>query len=81
LTFRNNRGLFGGLEKEGLIQIDGGNIVAKLIKPLTAVQVKNAKPKEAMYKLFDGSGLFLQVNPTGGKYWKMKSAILILEDR
>jgi integrase len=72
LTFRNNRGLFGGLEKEGLIQIDGGNIVAKLIKPLTAAQVKNAKPKEAMYKLFDGGGLFLQVNPTGGKYWKMK---------
>lgn len=25
-----------------------------------------------MYKLFDGGGLFLQVNPTGGKYWKMK---------
>lgn len=46
--------------------------MAKLIKPLTAVQIKNAKPKEAMYKLFDGGGLFLQVNPTGNKYWKMK---------
>jgi integrase len=46
--------------------------MAKLIKPLTAVQIKNAKPKEALYKLFDGGGLFLQVNPTGGKYWKMK---------
>jgi Integrase len=46
--------------------------MAKLIKPLTAVQIKNAKTKETMYKLFDGGGLFLQVNPTGGKYWKMK---------
>ena len=25
-----------------------------------------------MYKMFDGGGLFLQVNPSGGKYWKMK---------
>jgi integrase len=25
-----------------------------------------------MYKLFDGGGLFLQVNPSGGKHWKMK---------
>ena len=46
--------------------------MAKLIKPLTATQVASAKPKENMYKLFDGGGLFLQVNPTGGKYWKMK---------
>jgi integrase len=46
--------------------------MARLIKPLTATQVNNAKSKESMYKLFDGGGLFLQVNPTGGKYWKMK---------
>lgn len=46
--------------------------MAKLIKPLTATQVANAKPKEKLYKLFDGGGLFLQVNPSGGKHWKMK---------
>ena len=46
--------------------------MARLIKPLTAVQVHNAKPKDSMYKMFDGGGLFLQVNPSGGKYWKMK---------
>jgi integrase len=48
------------------------NPMARLVKPLTATQVQNAKAKEAIYKLFDGGGLFLQVNPTGGKYWKMK---------
>lgn len=46
--------------------------MAKLIKPLTATQVNNAKPKAKMYKLFDGGGLFLQVNPSGGKHWKLK---------
>lgn len=46
--------------------------MARLIKPLTAKQVQNARPKEKMYKLFDGGGLFLQVNPSGGKHWKMK---------
>ena len=46
--------------------------MARLITPLTAVQVQNAKPKDSMYKMFDGGGLFLQVNPSGGKYWKMK---------
>ena len=46
--------------------------MARLIKPLTATQVNNAKPKAAMYKMFDGGGLFLQVNPSGGKYWKLK---------
>ena len=46
--------------------------MARLIKPLTATQVGNAKPKATMYKMFDGGGLFLQVNPSGGKHWKMK---------
>ena len=50
----------------------GVRIMARLIKPLTAVQIRNAKPRDTMYKLFDGGGLFLQVNPSGGKYWKMK---------
>lgn len=46
--------------------------MARLIKPLTSTQINNAKPKTAIYKMFDGGGLFLQVNPSGGKHWKMK---------
>lgn len=46
--------------------------MARLITPLTALQVQNAKPRAKMYKMFDGGGLFLRVNPSGGKYWKMK---------
>jgi len=46
--------------------------MARIIKPLTATLVQNAKPKDKPYKLFDGGGLFLQVTPAGGKHWKMK---------
>ena len=35
--------------------------MARLVKPLTATQVNNAKQKATMYKMFDGGGLFLQV--------------------
>ncbi len=44
----------------------------RLVKPLAATHVHSAKPRDTMYKLFDGGGLFLQVNPSGGKHWKMK---------
>lgn len=39
---------------------------------LTTVKVKNAKPKEKPYKLADGRGLYLLVNPNGSKLWKLK---------
>ena len=40
--------------------------------PLTDRQIKNAKPAEKAYKLTDGSGLYLQVTPAGGKLWCLK---------
>ena len=39
---------------------------------LTAIAVKQAKPKDKDYKLFDGRGLYLLVKKNGGKYWRMK---------
>jgi len=44
----------------------------KIVTPLTDIQAKNAKPKEASYKLADGGGLYLEVMPTGRKLWRMK---------
>ncbi|OGB25641.1 MAG: integrase [Burkholderiales bacterium RIFCSPLOWO2_02_FULL_57_36] len=44
----------------------------KIVNPLTDAQVKNAKPKDKPYKLFDGGGLYLEVMPTGSKLWRMK---------
>jgi hypothetical protein len=38
--------------------------------PLTDTTVKNAKPKEKPYKLADGDGLYLIVQPVGSKLWR-----------
>ena len=39
---------------------------------LTHVQITKAKPRDKPYKLFDGGGLYLLVNPTGSKCWRLK---------
>ncbi|EBF0854571.1 DUF4102 domain-containing protein [Salmonella enterica] len=39
---------------------------------LNARQVDTAKPKDKPYKLADGGGLYLLVNPNGAKYWRLK---------
>ena len=49
--------------------------MAKLITPLVPKQIDNAKPKDRPYTLFDGSGLYLEIAPTGSKLWKMKASL------
>ncbi|HBQ2586422.1 TPA: tyrosine-type recombinase/integrase [Klebsiella pneumoniae] len=39
---------------------------------LNARHVDAAKPKEKAYKLADGAGLYLEVVPSGSRYWRMK---------
>lgn len=39
---------------------------------LTALEVRNAKPKEKAYKLNDGKGLFLHVATSGKKTWRYR---------
>ncbi|MDR3158748.1 MAG: integrase arm-type DNA-binding domain-containing protein [Zoogloeaceae bacterium] len=39
---------------------------------LTDTAIKNAKPAEKPSKLADEKGLYLLVNPSGGKLWRMK---------
>ncbi|MGS0691211.1 integrase domain-containing protein [Shewanella sp. 30m-9] len=41
----------------------------KIIKPLTATSVENAKPKDKEYNLSDGRGLSLRVKTGGSKFW------------
>lgn len=40
--------------------------------PLTDVAVRTAKPKDKSYKLSDGGGMYLEVSPKGGKWWRLK---------
>lgn len=39
---------------------------------LTAVEIDRAKPSERPYKLGDGKGLWLEVRPTGAKFWRYR---------
>jgi len=48
------------------------NLEAGMNEKLTFAQIKAAKPKDKIYKLSDGNGLFLQVNPNGGKWWRWR---------
>ena len=49
--------------------------MAKRIIPLVPEQIDNAKPKDKPYTLFDGSGMYLEIAPTGSKLWKMKASL------
>lgn len=40
--------------------------------PLTDTAIRAAKPKETPYKVADGGGLFIVVNPTGSRLWRLK---------
>lgn len=39
---------------------------------LTEIEIRNLKPKEKPYKVFDSGGLYLMVSPKGHKAWNMK---------
>jgi len=40
--------------------------------PLTDAAIRTAKPSEKSRKLFDGDGLYLEISPAGGKWWRLK---------
>lgn len=40
--------------------------------PLTDVTIRKASPREKPYRLADGGGMYLEVSPSGGKYWRFK---------
>jgi integrase len=40
--------------------------------PLTATALRNAKPGKVARKLFDGFGMYLEVSPAGGRWWRLK---------
>ena len=40
--------------------------------PLTDTKIRTAKPADKPQRLFDGRGLYLEVSPNGGKWWRLK---------
>ncbi len=43
--------------------------------PRTDSAVRSAKPRVKAFRLFDAGGLYLEINPTGGKWWRWKYRI------
>ena len=39
---------------------------------LTDISIRNAKSTSKVFKLYDEQGLFIQVTPSGGKWWRLK---------
>ncbi|MEQ1599832.1 MAG: integrase arm-type DNA-binding domain-containing protein [Methylotenera sp.] len=39
---------------------------------LSDTTIRNAKPAEKAYKIYDSGGLFIQITPSGGKWWRLK---------
>lgn len=39
---------------------------------LTQTQIKDIQPGERTQRLYDGGGLYLEVSPTGGRWWRFK---------
>jgi len=37
---------------------------------LTNFQIKQSKPKEKQYKIYDAENLYMLIHPSGGKYWR-----------
>jgi integrase len=40
--------------------------------PLTNAAIRAARPRAKAVKLFDGGGLYLEISPSGGKWWRWK---------
>ena len=40
--------------------------------PLNDIKCKSIKPKDKIFKVSDEKGLYLEVNPSGSKYWRFK---------
>jgi hypothetical protein len=46
-----------------------GKNMARVTKPLSDTQIKQAKAKDKEYNLADGAGFMLRVKPNGSKLW------------
>src|SRR5690349_7784327 len=40
--------------------------------PLTDVAIRSAKPKNKSQRLYDTGGLYLEISPGGGRWWRWK---------
>lgn len=49
--------------------------------PLTDKALRAAQPQAKAVKMFDGGGLYLEISPAGGKWWRWKYRFVGTEKR
>lgn len=49
--------------------------------PITLKEINNLNPKDKPYRVFDGGGLYLEVMPSGQKFWRLKYRFADKESR
>jgi hypothetical protein len=49
--------------------------------PLTHSVLLNAQPRDKTYRLYDQHGLYLEIAPHGGKWWRVKYHLAQREKR
>lgn len=59
----------------------GEGAMAKPVAPLTDTKIRSSKAKEKLYRLFDGGGLYIDIQPNGGKRWRIKYKFAGKENR
>lgn len=40
--------------------------------PLTEAAIRKIEPRDKRFRLFDTNGLYLEISPSGGKWWRLK---------
>ncbi|MDG6264108.1 integrase arm-type DNA-binding domain-containing protein [Glaesserella parasuis] len=55
--------------------------MARKFTRLSAMEIKEAKPKNKEYSLHDGDGLLLRIRPTGSKTWLFNYSIPFTKKR
>jgi len=51
---------------------NAGNFGDVWVTMLTALQIKAAEPRDKLYRLADGNGLYLEIPPKGAKRWRFR---------
>ena len=61
----------------------GGNIGGSKVAPMpiTDIAIRKVKPQSKAVRMFDGGGMYLEITPTGGKWWRLKYRIAGKEKR
>ena len=60
------------LSEQGHLFAPKDTLFEKTAAMLTDTAVRNAKPGPKAIKIFDSGGLYLELAPSGGKWWRLK---------